>query len=496
MSGLPGVALAAFLALAPAVAGAQPAASPLPQARPAVAPVAGPVAPPGRSGWMLADLDTGAVLDAHKAGHAFVPASVAKLVTALYAHDRLGPAHRFETRLLVTGPVLNGRLAGDLVLEGTGDPELDSDALAALADRLRAAGVRSVAGRFRVDGSALPAIPAIAPGQPVDAAYNPGLSGLNLNFNRVRLRWRSAGAGLTVSAPAERSDPRVGAVRVEAVPGARGPALDLAADAETWRFPPGALSGRGARWLPVRRPAAYAGDVFARLAAGRGIALASAEPGRAPGRAALVARARGRALWDVLRDMLDFSTNLTAEVVGLAASGAGERRGMPRSLAASAGRMGAWARETAGLGARAAGFRLANHSGLALGSRLRPDHVVALLRAAAGRPVPEGRPAHPVLPGPAAALLPARNVAAQSEPLDYARLSVVAKSGTMDQVRGFAGYIATPGGRRLAFAIFSNRLEARRGRGGGGRTLWMGRARAFERALIRAWVRRFDGERG
>ena len=468
-----------------------PVAAPRPETRPAgsVAPTLAP--PPGVSGWLAADLDTGAVLDAHNAARGFVPASVVKLVTALYALDRLGPEHSFATRLLAAGPVVNGRLEGDLVLAGGGDPELDSDALAALAARLDAAGVRSVAGRFLVDGTALPEIPAIAPDQPVDAAYNPGLSGLNLNFNRVRLRWQGGGRGLGLSALAERSDPPVTSVRVETRAGLRAPALALGDAGETWVFPRAALRGRGARWLPVRRPAAYAGDVFARLARTRGIELPDPRRGRAPRRAALIAAVEGRPLVPLLRAMLDHSTNLTAEVVGLAASRAGRDRTAPATLLASAGRMAAWARSVTGLGADRRGFRLANHSGLTLASRLRPDRMVRLLRRAAHRPAPEGA-GHPRLPGAAAALLPGENVATKSEPLDYARLAVLAKSGTMNQIRGLAGYVATPGGRRLAFAIFSNRLAARAPRAGRARAGWLARARGFERRLIRSWVRRAD----
>jgi len=487
---LAAAALTSALALGAARADG-PLAAPRPETRPADPVARAPASPPGVSGWLAVDLDTGAVLDAHNATRSFVPASVVKLVTALYALDRLGPGHRFVTRLLAAGPVVNGRLEGDLVLAGGGDPELDSDALADLAARLDAAGVRSVAGRFLVDATALPDIPAIAPDQPVDAAYNPGLSGLNLNFNRVRLRWQGGGRGLGLSALAERSDPPVTSVRVETRPGLRAPALALGDAGETWVFPRAALRGRGARWLPVRRPAAYAGDVFARLARARGIELPAPRRGRAPRRAALIAAVEGRPLVPVLRAMLDHSTNLTAEVVGLAASRAGAGRTAPATLLGSAGRMAAWARTAAGLGAEDAGFRLANHSGLTLGSRLRPDRVVRLLRRAARRPAPDGA-GHPRLPGPAAALLPDENVAAESEPLDYARLAVLAKSGTMDQIRGLAGYVATPGGRRLAFAIFSNRLAARAPRAGRPQAGWLARARGFERRLIRSWVRRAD----
>ena len=98
---------------------------------------------------------------------------------------------------------------------------------------------------------------------------------------------------------------------------------------------------------------------------------------------------------------------------------------------------------------------------------------------------------HVHLPGGIAGYLKPHNVAAKDFPLDYDRLSVVAKTGTMNYIHKLAGYIATPGGRQMAFAIFSNDLTAR---GGGAQRVnkrWMGRAKGFERALIRNWVLRF-----
>ncbi len=86
------------------------------------------------------------------------PASTAKAMTALYALDGLGGGHRFATRVLATGPVEDGRLEGDLVLAGGGDPVLDTDGLALWWPSLPVRGCARWAGGSLVWPGALPRI--------------------------------------------------------------------------------------------------------------------------------------------------------------------------------------------------------------------------------------------------------------------------------------------------------------------------------------------------
>ena len=443
----------------------------------------------GVSGWMVVDLDTGRVLDEANGAMAFAPASVAKLPTAAFALDVLGPDHRFETRVLATGPVKAGRIEGDLVLSGGGDPELDSDAVLPLVDAVAGKGVRAIAGRFLADGSALPQIAEIEPTQSVHAAYNPSVSGLNLNYNRVHVEWdaRNGRSDLAVVAASRNVRPEVEAVRV-AVAETRGEplfALSMTDGEESWQMAREAFRGKAARWLPVKRPESYAGDVFRQLAAQRGLVLPRQMAGHAGPGASVLAVHHSRPLGEILRAMLRYSTNLTAEVAGTAA--ARTRASGVTTLADSAAVMNAWAAGVAGFAPGDPEFRFANHSGLSVDNRVSPRRMVELLRALAARPAPPGA-AHPRIPGAIAGYLSDREVADKETPLDYGALDVVAKTGTMNYVRGLAGYIATPGGRRLAFAIFSNDLDRRVEGGQAIDRRWLNRARHFERELIRLWV--------
>ncbi|MEM7240440.1 MAG: D-alanyl-D-alanine carboxypeptidase, partial [Pseudomonadota bacterium] len=343
------------------------------------------------------------------------------------------------------------------------------------------AGFSRLAGQFFVDAGAITRTDAIDPEQPVDAAYNPGVSALNLNFNRARIKWTRQ--GVRVSAKAIRLDPEIATIRVARAAAPNAP-LFLHQNTglqENWQMSQEAMRRPGERWLPVKQPALYAGEVFRGLAATYGMTLGAPAKGAAEG-ARVLALQESRPLSLIIRDMLKFSTNLTAESVGLTAS-----RG--DSLAASANAMNAWVAETLGLGRSDPGFRLVNHSGLTTKSRVSPQRMTDLLRVLAARP---GQ-SHPRLPGPLAGFLKPHNVAADSVPLDYDTLDVVAKTGTMDYIRGLAGYVATPGGRRFAFAIFCNDLARR---AGGVRQVnrgWLGRARGLERRLIRNWILRADG---
>src|SRR5215468_6419408 len=78
----------------------------------------------GADQGVYAEAEDGTVLVAQAAERAVHPASVTKVATSLALVERLGTDHRFETRLLATGPVVDGRHRGDLVVQADDDPFL------------------------------------------------------------------------------------------------------------------------------------------------------------------------------------------------------------------------------------------------------------------------------------------------------------------------------------------------------------------------------------
>jgi D-alanyl-D-alanine carboxypeptidase/D-alanyl-D-alanine-endopeptidase (penicillin-binding protein 4) len=78
-------------------------------------------------GLEVVDLRDGRVVYSHNALAGFTPASNTKLFSGAYALATLGPAYRFETRVLAAAePDARGTLRGDVVLVGGGDPTLSA----------------------------------------------------------------------------------------------------------------------------------------------------------------------------------------------------------------------------------------------------------------------------------------------------------------------------------------------------------------------------------
>lgn len=429
----------------------------------------------GQVGFVVVDPRAGKVLDSYNESLGMAPASTAKTITSLYALETLGANFRFPTRLIATGPVSGGQLRGDLILAGGGDPTLSTDDLSDMAQRLAAAGVRRVTGRFLVWGGALPYAEEICDDQPVHVGYNPSISGLNLNFNRVYFEWKQGKGGYAVSLDARgaRAVPRVSGTEVS-VANRAAPLFTYARQngRERWTVAQGALGKSGSRWLPVRDPVGYAGEVFGALARGQGIELPPAQRiGGVPSGKVLVERGSDP-LVPLLRDMMKHSTNLTAETVGMTAS---LKRGQAAALGSSGAAMSAWMQQRLGRGS----VRFVDHSGLGADNRISP---IEMVRAVA-------------LLGPGVGLRglmkPFMLRDGSGKALQNAPLKVDAKTGTLNFVSTLTGYVTVPGGRELVFAIFTQdlarRMRAAQDEQPAGGNAWVARSKILQSRLLDRW---------
>jgi D-alanyl-D-alanine carboxypeptidase/D-alanyl-D-alanine-endopeptidase (penicillin-binding protein 4) len=109
----------------------------------------------GEGQGVHAEAADGTVLASQAADYAVHPASVTKVATSLALIERLGPTHRFETRILAGGDMRAGRVQGDLVIEAGGDPTLVYENAFLMLARLRSLGVREVSGGVTVRGPLL-----------------------------------------------------------------------------------------------------------------------------------------------------------------------------------------------------------------------------------------------------------------------------------------------------------------------------------------------------
>jgi D-alanyl-D-alanine carboxypeptidase/D-alanyl-D-alanine-endopeptidase (penicillin-binding protein 4) len=210
------------------------------------------------------------------------------------------------------------------------------------------------------------------------------------------------------------------------------------------------------------------------LCRSNGIVLRSPELTVDPTGGRILARAESAPLSDMVRSMLKYSTNLTAECIGLTASGA---MGVPVSgLLASGSRMAGWAETQFG----ATRLKFRDHSGLGYGSEIGAEAMARILQGA-----PDLREN-----------LTGMNVPTPGDkngnPLSG--VDVRAKTGTLNFVSTLAGYATTRSGRELCFAIFTADTPKRdaippeaRERPPGARG-WSRRSRGLQKALLGEWL--------
>jgi serine-type D-Ala-D-Ala carboxypeptidase/endopeptidase (penicillin-binding protein 4) len=111
-----------------------------------------PKRPPLEMVWHVETL-SGEVVNSRLADAPINPASVVKVATSWWALDELGPDHRFETRFRLRGTLdrARGVLRGDLVVEGGGDPDFQTENAFLVAAALNRLDVRQVTGGLVVN---------------------------------------------------------------------------------------------------------------------------------------------------------------------------------------------------------------------------------------------------------------------------------------------------------------------------------------------------------
>lgn len=162
----------------------------------------------------VTDVDNGKTVLTWNADVAKNPASTMKLVTTLVALDVLGPSYRWQTDIYALGNIDDGRLDGDLLIKGHGDPFLVTERVWQMLRSVNQAGIAEIGGDLLLDDSYFNVVghdPSGFDRQPM-RAYNVGPNALLMNFKVVRLWFEPdhAADGVRVS-----MDPPLENLRVE-----------------------------------------------------------------------------------------------------------------------------------------------------------------------------------------------------------------------------------------------------------------------------------------
>ncbi|MCD6337943.1 MAG: D-alanyl-D-alanine carboxypeptidase/D-alanyl-D-alanine-endopeptidase [Verrucomicrobia bacterium] len=439
-------------------------------------------------GALAVSLDSRRILFAHQEDRLFIPASNVKLFTAALALETLGPSFRIRTPLCASGPLEEGRLRGDLIIQGRGDPSWTpyfarsadpKKVLAPIVEAIRKAGVRVIEGDLVADLSFF-ASPPYGSGWEWDDfshSYAAPASPVSFFDNALTLIL-SPGAkpGAPARAQCEPNPPRLPIrLAVRTLPRqARGGVyavepMDQDECLAAGGLPIGAPPKRFR--LAVKRPALW---FLRHLKAALEAAGVSCQGGLRtkfrPGNGAAKCRELGATasppLSEILRRTLCESHNLTAQLLFLQVGAAQEKpetenrrlseplQALRRFSADIPGATEALAREAMRaflkrIGVRPGEAQIEEGTGLSRRNLASPAATVKLLAYAAGRPY--GSVFRRALPlagreGTLAARL--RGGPAEGR--------CRAKTGSLRHARALSGYLQTRAGERVAFSIYLN----------------------------------------
>lgn len=400
----------------------------------------------------LAEGPDGRTLYARGADEALIPASNAKVLTTLAAMATFGPTHRFETRVLADRELDAEGAVGTLVLQGGGDPAVNSEDWWQIAERLHRDGLRHVAGDLVLDDSLFdrerwhPSW-----GRTGARAYHAPVGALNANYGAFSVLVRPAsvaGKPMRVDVvPPVAHLAVVNRARTDAARARTRVSVDRRKGEGSEVVLVNGAAGLGADPVRVHRsvldPTRYAGSVLRWQLESRGVVIdGSVRIGKAPEGAVELLAHRGRTLSEIVRLCMKYSNNQIAEA-------------LVKQLAVHAGGVGSWEagtnelrRVVSGLGVDPKGFSLVDGSGLSYQNKATPRAFVQALRA--------GAASFDFGPEWIASMPLASLDGTLEDRAEGAAGAVRAKTGTLTRVTALSGYARLSTGERARFSILVN----------------------------------------
>jgi D-alanyl-D-alanine carboxypeptidase/D-alanyl-D-alanine-endopeptidase (penicillin-binding protein 4) len=408
----------------------------------------------------VVDLATGAEVVARDADRGMSLASTAKLLTSAAALAALGAGFRWRTGVFGAAPDDKGAIAGDLYVQGHGDPMLGVAELRALAADVAARGVRAV-DRLVVDARYFDDVvepPHFDDQNTETAGFRAPVASFGVARSTVTVVVvaEPAGAASVTLDPDPGPDASIklvnkgvtsvtaGRTRIQVDVRPRSGHLELEVSGQI-RWGEGSWEVR----KRVADPARFAGEVLRRALIEHGVKVKARAVGSAavPPAALLLAAHDSAPLAEVIRHMNKLSDNYLAECV-LKTLGAETKAG-PGPATWADGRAAVHG-YLAKIGLPETGYRADNGSGLFDATEVSARQLTTVLRAAHQdfRVGPDLIASLPV--GGVDGTLARRW---HGHP---AKGRVRAKTGTLDKVTTLAGYLALDGLHPLGFAILVN----------------------------------------
>jgi len=390
------------------------------------------------------------------------PASVMKLVTTYAALEKLGPAYTWKTALWADAAPRDGRLDGNLYLQGSGDPALTLERFWLLLRQLRdRAEVKQIRGDLVADRRLyqLPAFdPAAFDNEPL-RAYNVNADALLVNYTALRFTLVPDLAAGSVRLVQE--VPQEGLEVVARITPGAGECGDWR-EKLTVRFNPAArrldiggtfplVCGEKPLHLAPLAGDAYLGALFRPLWRELGGELVGkVREGNTPAGAIPLLRWESPSLAEIVRDTNKYSSNVMARHLFLALAEPEPSAAQPATLVAA--RRGLQ-RVLAERGLNFPELVVENGSGLSRDDRIAARSLLQLLLTAWKSPVmPEFVASLPVAGRDGTLKRRFGNGSASGR----AHL----KTGSIEGVRAWAGYVTDVEGRHWAVVAMANGPKA------------------------------------
>ncbi len=410
----------------------------------------------------------GSPVYARGADRELIPASNQKILTTLAALHRFGPTHRFKTRIWAPKAPDSEGLVEELIVEGGGDPVMNSEDWWRLAADLRRRGLRGIRGDLRVDDSHFDR-PGWHPswGRVSARAYHAPVGALTANYGSFFV---TVGPRKTVgSAAAVSLDPPVDYLRVrnrvKTAPPDAQPQLRVdrvqgttgqGAPEEIVQIEGIARQGDETDGLPrsVLDPGLYAGSLLALQLRANGIFLDGEVRRRPRGGepSALILERPGRSLAEIVQLCMKYSNNSIAEslVKNLGAYEGADLNGPPARQGNWVEGIRALRKELGKLGVDLSNATIVDGSGLSLQNRVTPRTFVGALRL--------GLDSFQLGPEFVASMPIAERDGTLEKRLQGGAGRIRAKTGLIGDaaVTSLSGYVERADGETLIFSILVN----------------------------------------